>query len=335
MTRKRFFVKSTLILLLSATSVVWAQKNSVSKSTEKTSYPTRPVTFIVPQTAGGTNDFVARVLAAKLAEMTGQGFIVDNRPGAGGNVGTQLAAKAPKDGYTLVVTINSTMAINPALYKSPGFDPIADFVPIGLIATVPNVLVANVATPYGNLEAFLKAARQAPTPIPYASAGNGTLNHLLGEMLSLSTGIKLQHIPYKGVAPALNDILGGQVPVGFASLPSAIPHIKSGKVRALGVSGQERSSSAPDVPAIGETVRGFNAVLWVGLFAPAGTPEPITRELENLLAKAMADKDMQTKLAGQGAELAKPTYGKALTKVLKEDLARWAVMVKASGATVD
>lgn len=298
-------------------------------------YPTRPVTLIVPQTTGGTNDFVARLVAAKMAELSKQGFVVDNKPGAGGNVGTQLAAKAPKDGYTLLLTINSAMAINPALYKTPGFDPVKDFVPIGLIATVPNVLVVNSATPYGNLESFIKAARAAPNTLQYASAGNGTLNHLLAEMLSLSTGIKIQHIPYKGVAPALNDILGGQVPGGFASLPAALPHIRSGKLRALGMSGSARSPAAPDIPAISETVKGFGAELWVALFAPAGTPESVSRPLEALLAKALDDKDLQAKLAASGAELAKPTYGKALAKVLREDIAKWDVLVKASGAKVD
>lgn len=311
-----------------------ASAQNAAKTVDPT-YPTKPVTFIVPQTTGGTNDFVARVVAAKMAELSKQGFVVDNKPGAGGNVGTQIAAKAPKDGYTLMVSINSAMAINPSLYKAPGFDPVKDFIPIGLIATVPNVLVVNSATPYGNLEAYIKAARSAPNSIQYASAGNGTLNHLLGEMLSLSTDIKLQHIPYKGVAPALNDILGGQVSGGFASLPAALPHIKSGKLRALGISSAKRSPAAPDIPAISETVRGFDAELWVALFAPAGTPESVTRPLEALLAKALEDKDLQAKLTASGAELAKPTYGKALTKLLREDIAKWDLMVKASGAKVD
>ncbi len=331
--RRRRLLSTGLVLALGlAASSAWAQKAS---GTADVPYPTKPVTLLVPQTAGGTNDFVARVLAAKLAEITKQGFVVENKPGAGGNVGTQLAAKAPTDGYTLLVTINSAMAINPALYKAPGFDPIKDFVPIGLIATVPNVLVVGSATPYGNLEAYIKAAKAAPNSIQYASAGNGTLNHLLGEMLSLSTGIKLQHIPYKGVAPALNDILGGQVSGGFASLPSALPHIKSGKLRALGVSGAKRSPAAPEIPAIGETVRGFGAELWVAVFAPAGTPESVTRALEALLTKALADPELQAKLAGNGAEPAKPTYGKALGKLLHEDMSKWDVMVKASGAKVD
>jgi tripartite-type tricarboxylate transporter receptor subunit TctC len=330
--KRRSLAAGLAIALSLSTSGAWAQK---AKKSADAAYPSKPVTLLVPQTAGGTNDFVARVLAAKLAEITKQGFVVENKPGAGGNVGTQLAAKAPADGYTLLVTINSAMAINPALYKTPGFDPIKDFVPIGLVATVPNVLVVNSATPYGNLESYIKAARAAPNTIQYASAGNGTLNHLLGEMLGLSTGIKIQHIPYKGVAPALNDILGGQVSGGFASLPSALPHIKSGKLRALGVSGAKRSAAAPDIPAIGETVRGYGAELWVAVFAPAGTPEAVTRSVEALLAKALDDKDLQAKLAGQGAELTKPTYGKALTKVLREDMVKWDLMVKASGAKVD
>ena len=328
-TSRRMLICGALVV---AASGAWAQK---AAKTVDSAYPTKPVTLIVPQTTGGTNDFVARVVAAKMAELSKQGFVVDNKPGAGGNVGTQVAAKAPKDGYTLLMTINSAMAINPSLYKAPGFDPLKDFVPIGLIATVPNVLVVNSATPYGNLEAYIKAARSAPDSIQYASAGNGTLNHLLGEMLSLSTGIKIQHIPYKGVAPALNDILGGQVSGGFASLPAALPHIKSGKLRALGVSSAKRSPAAPDIPAISETVRGFGAELWVALFAPAGTPDNVTRPLEALLAKALDDKDLQAKLAANGAELAQPTYGKALTQLLREDMAKWDLMVKASGAKVD
>ncbi len=330
--RRRLLATSFALGLTLAVNTSWAQQVN---QTGKVAYPTKPVTLLVPQTPGGTNDFVARVLAAKLAEITQQSFVVENKPGAGGNVGTQIAAKAPKDGYTLLVTINSAMAINPALYKTPGFDPINEFVPIGMIATVPNVLVVNSATPYGNLEAYIKAARAAPNMIQYASAGNGTLNHLLGEMLSLSTGIKIQHIPYKGVAPALNDILGGQVSGGFASLPSALPHIKSGKLRALGVSGAKRSAAAPDIPAIRETVRGFGAELWVAVFAPAGTPDSVTRAIETLLAKALADPELQAKLASNGAELAKPTYGKALAVVLREEISKWDVMVKASGAKVD
>ena len=314
------------------TSHAWAQGSS---ATIPATYPAKTVTVLVPQAAGGTNDFVARVLAAKLAELTGQGFAVENKPGAGGNIGTQAAAKAPADGYTLLVTINSAMAINPALYKTPGFDPVRDFVPIGLVATVPNVLVVNSATPYGNLQAFINAARAAPNTLQYASAGNGTLNHLLGEMLSLDTGIKMQHIPYKGVAPALNDILGGQVPGGFASLPSALPHIRSGKLRALGVSGARRSAAAPDIPAIGETVPGFGAELWVAVFAPKSTPVGVTRAVEALLTKALDDKDLQARLAGQGAELGKPAYGNALASMLRSDLLKWDKIVKTSGAKID
>jgi len=238
-------------------------------------YPSRPVTLVVPQAAGGTNDIVGRLVGQKLGELMNASVVVDNRPGAGGNIGTQLVAKGPKDGYTLLMTISSSQAINPALYKNPGFDPVKDFKPVGLVGAVPNVLLVHPSFPARDFNEFLKLARQKGANYQYASAGNGTLNHLLGEMLNSMAGISMQHVPYKGVAPALNDVLGGQLPIVFASLPSALSHIKAGKLRALAVSGEKRSPVLPDVPAIAEAVPGYNGTLWIGLFAPAGANRPI------------------------------------------------------------
>ena len=249
-------------------------------------YPSRPITLVVPQAAGGTNDIVGRLVGQKIAEVLGASVVVDNRPGAGGNIGTQLVAKAPKDGYTLLMTISSSQAINPALYKNPGFDPVKDFRPVGLIGAVPNVLLVNPSFPAKTLGELLALAKRKDAAYQYASAGNGTLNHLLGEMLNSMAGIQLQHVPYKGVAPAINDVLGGQLPIVFASLPSALPHIKAGKLRALAVSGDKRSPVLPDVPAIAESVPGYNGTLWIGLFAPAGVPPDVLAKLQDATQKA-------------------------------------------------
>ncbi|MGJ3704347.1 tripartite tricarboxylate transporter substrate binding protein [Variovorax sp. AFSI2.2] len=299
-------------------------------------YPSRPITLVVPQAAGGTNDIVGRLVGQKLGEvMNNASVVVDNRPGAGGNIGTQLVARGPKDGYTLLMTISSSQAINPALYKNPGFDPVKDFKPVGLIGAVPNVLLVNPSFPAKDFNEFLKLARQKGANYQYASAGNGTLNHLLGEMLNSMAGISLQHVPYKGVAPAINDVLGGQLPIVFASLPSALSHIKAGKLRALAVSGDKRSPVLPDVPAIGEAVPGYNGTLWIGLFAPAGVPADVLATLQDATRKALAAKDLRDKLDQQGVEIAAPTTPDQFSKLLQDDLAKWARIVKASGAAVD
>jgi len=298
-------------------------------------YPSRPVTLIVPQAAGGTNDIVGRLVGQKIGEVMNASVVVDNRPGAGGNIGTQLVAKGPKDGYTLLMTISSSQAINPALYKNAGFDPVKDFKPVGLIGAVPNVLLVNPSFPAKDFNEFLKLARAKGANYPYASAGNGTLNHLLGEMLNSMAGISLQHVPYKGVAPALNDVLGGQLPIVFASLPSALSHIKAGKLRALAVSGDKRSPVLPDVPTIAEAVPGYNGTLWIGLFAPAGVPADVLATLQDATRKALAAKDLRDKLDQQGVEIAAPATPEQFSKLLQDDLAKWARIVKASGAAVD
>jgi tripartite-type tricarboxylate transporter receptor subunit TctC len=278
---------------------------------------------------------MARNVAQRMADANKWTIVIDNRPGAGGNIGTQLVAKGPKDGYTLLMTISSSQAINPALYRNPGFDPVKDFKPVGLIGAVPNVLLVNPTFPAKDLAEFLKLARQKGANYQYASAGNGTLNHLLGEMLNSMAGISLQHVPYKGVAPALNDVLGGQLPIVFASLPSALSHIKAGKLRALAVSGDKRSAVLPDVPTIAEAVPGYNGTLWIGLFAPAGVPADVLATLQDATRKALASKDLRDKLEQQGVEIAAPTSPEQFAALLQGDLAKWARIVKASGAAVD
>ena len=320
---------ATLFGALATSTTVFAQ----------IAYPNRPIVMIVPQAAGGTNDIVGRLVSQKLGEVMGTSAVVDNRPGAGGNIGTQVAAKAPKDGYTLLMTISSSQAINPALYKNAGFDPVKDFKPISLIGAVPNVLLVNPSFPAKSVAELVALAKAKPGEYQYASAGNGTLNHLLGEMLNSMAGISLQHVPYKGVAPALNDVLGGQLPVLFASLPSSLAHIKAGKLRAIAVSGAARSPVLPDVPTVAETVPGFNGTLWIGLFAPVGVPPDVLARLQDGMAKTLAAKDLRDKLEQQGVELAgtmeKPVTPEQFAALLSDDIAKWARIVKTSGASVD
>ena len=305
----------------------------------QTGYPSRPIVMIVPQAAGGTNDIVGRIVSQKLGEVLNAPVVLENRPGAGGNIGTQAASKAPKDGYTLLMTISSSQAINPALYKNPGFDPVKDFRPISLIGAVPNVLLVHPAFPARSVAELVALAKSKPGQYQYASAGNGTLNHLLGEMLASMTGTSLQHVPYKGVAPALNDVLGGQLPILFASLPSSLAHIKAGKLRALAVSGAARSPVLPDVPTIAETITGYNGTLWIGLFAPAGVPPDVFARLQDGMGKVLAAKDLRDKLEQQGVEMAsppeRPVTPEQFAVLLNEDIAKWARIVKSSGAAVD
>ena len=298
------------------------------------SWPARTVTIVVPQAPGGTNDALGRILAQKLTERLGQTFVVDNRAGAGGNIGTAATAKAAKDGYTLLLTISSAQAINPALYKNTGFDPVKDFDPIAPVGVVPNVLVVNPAFPARTLKEFIAEVRRQRPAYQYASAGNGTLNHLLGEMLNRAAGLSLEHVPYKGVAPALTDVIGGQVPIAFASLPSCIAHVKAGKLRALGVSSAKRSPALPDVPAMSEEVPGYVGDLWVGLFAVAGTPPAVVDKLAAEVAAVTASPDVVEKFSALGAEVVRGGPAQ-LAAMVKDDLARWAPIVKASGAQVD
>lgn len=324
--RRRALMLSALSLLAVASS---------PSALAQSAYPSRPIVMIVPQAAGGTNDIVGRLVSQKLGEVLGTPVAVENRPGAGGNIGTQAAAKAAKDGYTLLMTISSSQAINPALYKNPGFDPVKDFKPVSLIGAVPNVLLVNPAFGAKSLKDLIAMAKARPGQYQYASAGNGTLNHLLGEMLNSMAGIELQHVPYKGVAPALNDVLGGQLPLVFASLPSSLSHIKAGKLRALAVSGAARSPVLPEVPTVAETVPGFNGTLWIGLFAPAGVPQEVLTRLVDGMGKAMAAKDLRDKLEQQGVEIASPLTPDQFAALLNEDIAKWARIVKSSGAAVD
>ena len=297
-------------------------------------YPNKPISLVVPQAAGGTNDIVARLIAPAFGDAIGASVVVENRPGAGGNIGTQSVARSAKDGYTLLLTINSAQAINPALYKNPGFDPINDFVPLYYIGATPYVLVSPPGSPYKTLADVISAAKKRPGELSYASAGNGTISHLLGAMLNTSAGVDMQHIPYKGVSPAINDVLGGQVPLAFASLPSALNYIKAGKLQAIAISSAKRSSAAPEIPTIAETYPDCVGEVWVALFTPVGTSADAVKKIQAAMDRIMAKPDVREKLIAQGLDLS-PVPPAKLSVLLKEELAKWAKIVKASGAQLD
>ncbi|WP_157269530.1 Bug family tripartite tricarboxylate transporter substrate binding protein [Azohydromonas aeria] len=297
-------------------------------------YPGRPVTVVVPQAPGGANDAIARIVGQKLAEQTGQQFIIDNRPGAGGNLGTVAAAKGKPDGYTLLLSVSSAHVINPSLYKNPGFDPVKDFEPITPVATAGYALVANNDFPAKNVSELIAVAKKQPGKIAIASAGNGTLNHLIGEMLQKAAGIELMHVPYKGASAAVTDLVGGQVQLSVQSLPSSIAFIKSGKLKVLGVVNEKRVAALPDVPTVGETLKGFGSTPWYGFFAPAGTPKAVVNQLQAQVAKALEAPDVKEKLAAVGCEPFRSTPEQFAAQI-KTELPQWAKIVKESGATID
>ena len=307
---------------------------TVSLGVQAQAYPSKPISLVVPQAAGGTNDIVGRLIAPAFGDSIGASVVVENRPGAGGNIGTQSVARSPKDGYTLLLTINSAQAINPSLYKNPGFDPINDFLPLYYIGATPYVLVSPPGSPYKTLADVISAAKKRPGELSYASAGNGTISHLLGAMLNASAGVDMQHIPYKGVAPAINDVLGGQVPLAFASLPSALNYIKAGKLQAIAISSAKRSSAAPEIPTIAETYPDCVGEVWVAIFAPIGVNTDVVKRVQAAMDKTMSKPDVRDKLIAQGLDLA-PVPTNKLSSLLKDELAKWAKIVKASGAQLD
>ena len=297
-------------------------------------YPARSVTVIVPQAAGGANDTIACFVAAKLSAALGQQFVVENRPGAGGNIGTAVVSKAKPDGYTLLLTANSMLVINPWLYRNPGFDPVKDFEPVSLVATAGFVLVANPAFPARTIKDLIAAAKAAPGTLSYGSAGPGTINHLLGEMLQKAAGIDLVHVPYKAAAMAATDVASGQVPLAMLSLPASLGLVQTGKLKVLGVANERRIAALPEAPTIGESVKGFGAMPWYGILAPAGTPKPVIDRLNAAVQQALDAKDLHDKLVAQGCDVLKGSPAQ-FAALIREDLPRWQRIVKESGASLD
>lgn len=298
-------------------------------------YPDRPVHLVVPYPAGGPVDVLARVLGEKLSATLGQPFIVEDRPGASGTVGSELVARSAPDGYTLVLGNNATHATNETLYPNLRYATLRDFAPIGLAATVTNILVVAPSLPAGSVQALIADAKANPGKLNYASSGSGSAAHLTAEMFKLMTGTNIVHVPYSGAAPAMTDLLAGRVGLMFATAPSAVAYVKAGRVRALAVTSAARWDGLPDVPTMAEAgVPGFTSEAWFGLFAPAATPPDIVGRLNTALVKAVAAEDVRTKLAAQGFRVASDSPDQFRAFVAAE-IAKWAEVIRKSGAHVD
>lgn len=308
---------------------------SVLGAASAQAYPDKPIRMVVPFPAGGTTDILARAVAQKLSESLGQQMIVDNKPGAGGNIGAQEVARAAPDGYTLVMGTVGTHAINPSLYKKMPYDHVKDFAPVSLVASVPNLLVVHPSVPVNSVKELIAYVKANPGKLNFASSGNGTSIHLSGELFKTMTGVQMTHVPYKGSAPAVTDLLGGQVQLMFDNMPSALPHAKGGKLKPLAVTSAKRFPGTPDIPTIAEAgVPGYEASSWFGVLAPAGTPKEIVNKLSTEIAKALKTPEMTKRLEEQGAQAVGSTPEEFAAHI-KAETAKWAKVVKESGATVD
>jgi tripartite-type tricarboxylate transporter receptor subunit TctC len=298
-------------------------------------YPAKAIRLVVPFPPGGTTDILARVAGQKITEATGQQVIVDNRPGAGGNIGTEIVAKAPPDGYTLLTDPGSTLTINPSLFTKLPFDPLKDFAPVTIIAAVPNLLVVHPSLPVRNVKELISLAKAKPGQLNYASTGAGQSTHLSMELFKLMAGIAVTHIPYKGSSPALTDLLAGHVSLMFDNMPSCLPHVKANKLRALGVSTLKRSPALPALPTIAESgLAGFEVSVWFGVLAPAGTARDVVNRLNAIIVQALASPDVRERLAGQGAEPVGNTPDQ-FTAQMQRDLVKWAKVVKDANIKLD
>jgi len=305
-----------------------------SQAADPKKYPERAVRVVVGFSAGGTTDVVARIMAKELTTELGQSFVVDNKPGAGSNIATEQVARAENDGYTLLF-VAVTSAINQTLYPKVRFDLEKDFAPVALGAKVPNVLVVNPSVPANNVQELIAFAKANPDKVSYASSGSGTSIHMAGELFKLRTGLKTQHIPYKGSSPALTDLMAGQVQFMFDNMPSAWPHVKAGKLKALAVTTTKRSPTAPDLPTMEESgIKPFDVSSWFGLIAPAGTPPEVVAKLNAAMNRAFDKPQVKEAYEKLGAVAEKNTP-EQFGAFIKSEVAAWAPVVKSSGATVD
>lgn len=335
MIRRTVFKTAAQVALLAAAAVCGLHAGAQS-------WPTKPVRIVVPFAPGGTTDILARAVAPELTKAFGQSFFVDNKAGAGGNLGAEIVAKSPADGYTLLMGTVGTHGINRALYDKLPYDPIKDFVPITLVAGVPNVMVVNAERAkernIHTVADFLAYAKAHPAQLNMASSGNGTSIHLAGELFKSMSGTFMVHFPYRGSGPALLDLVGGSTDVMFDNLPSSMPLIKAGKLKALGVTSAQRSAALPDVPTVeqagGPSLKGYEASSWFGLLAPAGTPVDVVNRIQQEVTKSLSTPAIKEKLLAQGAIPGGNTSAE-FAKFIDAEHKKWAQVVKASGAKVD
>ncbi len=320
--------RSLVVLALAALPVVAAQAADPA-------WPSKPIRFVVPFPPGGGTDLSSRAVTQRIAKNAGWTFVVENKPGSGGNIGADFAAKSPPDGYTFVMGQTSNLAINPALYAKPPFDPIRDFAPVSLVSTVPLVIVGTAKKPWRTLGDVVAAAKQGADRVSYASPGNGTVAHLAGELLARSAGVKLLHVPYKGASPALTDLVGGQVDLYISTPGPAAGHVKSGAIHALAVTSPKRVAAMPQVPSVAEAgLAGAVVINWYGVLAPAGTPAPAIERMNAEIQKALQAPEVREALAGEGGEVLGGTPAQ-FAEFLRAERDKWARVVKESGAKVD
>jgi tripartite-type tricarboxylate transporter receptor subunit TctC len=294
-------------------------------------YPSKPVHIVVPYPAGGSNDIIARLIAQKLSESLGQQVLVENRGGANGNVGTEAVATAAADGYMLLLTAPGPLTSNIALYDNLRFNPVKDFAPVALIASVPIVLMVHSAVPAKNVQELIALAQAKPGTINFASSGNGSTNHLAGELLKTMTDVKIVHVPYRGAAPAMNDLLAGHVPMMFDNMPAVLAQMSGGRMRAIAVAGATRAKALPDVPTVAESgVAGFDASSWFGLVAPAGTPAPVLDRLIKEIGQILKSPDVIQRFTELGAEPGTLT-GAEFGAFLRDETTKWTKVIQTSG----
>jgi tripartite-type tricarboxylate transporter receptor subunit TctC len=317
-------VSACVYCMLSLAAVAsWAQN-----------YPTRPVRLIVPFATGGGADIIARTVAQKLSEAYGQQFIVENRPGAAGNIGVELVARSPADGYTLLLN-SSNFSTNVSLFSKLNFDPVRDFEPISLLAAAPYVLVVHPSLPVRTVKDLIAVARASPGKLTYGSAGNGTPAHLGMELIKATAKIDMVHVPYKGSIPHLSDLVAGQIAAGFDNVLSSVPLVKAGRLRAIAVSGASRSPALPEVPTVAESgLPGFDVTVWNGILAPAGTPREITARLHSEIIAALQKPDVRSRMSGLGVDIIGSTP-QEFAAFIRRDIDKWAAVIKVSGARLD
>ena len=297
-------------------------------------YPNKPIRFILPFPPGGGTDILGRIMADRLTANLGQPVVLENRGGAGGNVGAEVAAKAAPDGHTIVLVAPS-LAISPSLYAKLNYDPVKDLAPISLVGTVPNVLITHPALPAQTLAEFIALAKTKPGGMNFGSGGSGTSNHLAGELFNTVAGVKLVHVPYKGVNLAMNDVLGGQIQLVVIGIPAAAPHIKAGRLRAMGVIAAQRSAALPDVPTVAEAgLSNFEVTTWYGVLAPAGTPRPMVARLNAEIIRVMHAPDLQERLAATGTE-PRTSTPEEFADYIKQEIVKWGKVVREAGLRAD
>lgn len=301
-------------------------------------FPDRPLRIVVPFTPGGSSDVLARAIATELGRSLGQAIVIENVPGAGGSLGADKVAKSPADGYTLLMGHIGTLAVNPALYPKLGYDPVRSFAPVAWVARVPNILVVHPSVPAKDLREFIALAKAQPGKLAYGSGGNGSAAHTTMEYLKLQAGISLLHIPYRGTAPSVTDLLAGQVQALFTGVPALLPHIRAGKMRALAVSSPQHLAVLPEVPTVAESgvpgTKGFEADQWHGIVAPAGTPAEIVARLNQDINKALASQEVRQRLASEGAEPT-PATPQAFGELIAREIPRWDKVVKSARIHLD